>query len=87
MFDVSPDDISQLDDTNLRALVARLCEAELHDQGLSPAAVTYGGHQNAPDGGIDVRVDLSAPLPNKLSDNGFIPRPATRRRLRQRASG
>jgi hypothetical protein len=77
MFDVSPDDISQLDDTNLRALVARLCEAELHDQGLSPAAVTYGGHQNAPDGGIDVRVDLSAPLPNKLSDNGFIPRPAT----------
>lgn len=42
MFDVTPDDISQLTDTDLRELVGRLCEAELVGRGLSPAAVTWG---------------------------------------------
>lgn len=50
---------------------------ELHRHGLSPAGVTWGGHQNAPDGGIDVRVALSATPANALSDEGFIPRTAT----------
>jgi hypothetical protein len=73
MFDVTPDEIAQLNDADLRELVGRLCEAELATHGLSPAAVTWGGNQTAADGGLDVRVDL----PPRLPIEGFIPRPST----------
>jgi hypothetical protein len=73
MFDLTPDDISQLTDVQLRELVARLCEAELRRHKLSPAFVTSGGHQNAGDGGVDVR----AALPPGASIDGFIPCPNT----------
>lgn len=70
MFDVTPDDIAQLNDVDLRELVGRLCEAELAKQGLSTAAVTWGGNQTAADGGLDVRVALPAGTPI----NGYIPK-------------
>jgi len=73
VFDISPDDILQLNDIDLRELVGRLCEAELVARGLSPAAVTWGGNQTAADGGLDVRVAL----PLNVSIDGFIPRPVT----------
>lgn len=73
MFDITSDDINQLNDTDLRELVGRLCEAELVSHGLSAAAVTWGGNQTAPDGGLDVRVSL----PKGTSIDGFIPRSAT----------
>lgn len=73
MFDITPDDINQLNDTDLRELVGRLCEAELASRGLSPAAVTWGGNQTAADGGLDVRVAL----PAGVSIEGFVPRPCT----------
>lgn len=73
MFDITPDDIAQLNDSDLRELVGRLCEAELSVQGHSTAGVTWGGHQNAKDGGLDVRVELS----HDVSIEGFIPRPST----------
>jgi hypothetical protein len=73
VFDVTPDDIAQLNDVDLRELVGRLCEAELVSRGFSSAAVTWGGNQTAPDGGLDVRVALP---PSALID-GFIPRPST----------
>lgn len=73
MFDISPDDISRLNDIDLRELVGRLCEAELTSRGLSPSAVTWGGNQTAADGGLDVRVELSA---GALIE-GFIPRGST----------
>ncbi len=63
MFDITADDIEQLDDEALRELVARLCEAEVRLHGQSPLSVTWGGHQNSPDGGIDVRVSLNQELP------------------------
>lgn len=69
MFDITPDDISQLNDRDLRELVGRLCEAELVSRGLSPAAVTWGGNQTAADGGLDVRVALSP----GVSIGGFVP--------------
>jgi hypothetical protein len=56
MFDITGQDISFLGDQDLRALVGRLCEAELLRNGLSPLAVTWGGDQNSADGGVDVRV-------------------------------
>jgi hypothetical protein len=64
MFDVTGQDISFLSDEDLRTLVGRLCEAELSRLGLPPLCATWGGNQNAVDGGVDVRVTLgeSAPL-------------------------
>lgn len=73
MFDVTPDDINQLNDSDLRELVGRLCEAELSNRSLSPVAVTWGGNQTAADGGLDVRVEL----PLGTSIEGFIPCSAT----------
>jgi hypothetical protein len=54
-------DISFLGDQHLRALVGRLCEAELRRNGLSPLAVTWGAPESA-DGSVDVRV-ASATVP------------------------
>src|SRR5690349_1867248 len=73
MFDITPDDINQLSDIDLRELIGRLCEAELTSRGLSPAAVTWGGNQTAVDGGLDVRVAL----PPDVSIEGFVPRHST----------
>lgn len=73
MFDVTSDEIAQLNDTDLRELVGRLCEAEISSRGLSPAAVTWGGSQTAADGGLDVRVALK----RGVAVDGFIPRTST----------
>jgi hypothetical protein len=73
MIEITADDISCLNDGQLRALVGLLCEAELQRQGYSRASVTWGGDQNAPDGGLDVRVAL--PVGTQIV--GFIPRAAT----------
>jgi hypothetical protein len=73
MFEITGDDVAHLDDEDLRNLVALLCEAEMRSRGLPVSAVTWGGNQNAPDGGIDVRVALSA---GTVTD-GFVPRPQT----------
>src|ERR1700761_6637027 len=63
MFDITGQDISLLSDEDLRGLIGRLCEAELRRHSLSPLAVTWGGHQNATDGGIDVRVAAETTVP------------------------
>lgn len=73
MFEITPDDIARLDDTRLRTLVGLLCEAELRNRGHSTSAVTWGGDQNAKDGGVDVRVSLTS----GDWDGGFIPRHCT----------
>lgn len=70
MLEMSGDDIKALNDTVLRTLIGKLCEAELADQNIPVAGVTWGGDQDAPDGGVDVRVNIIAtPHPD-----GFIPR-------------
>lgn len=73
MFEIAGSHVAALNDSDLRTLIARLCEAELRGLGLPVSAVTAGGDQNAADGGIDVRVDL----PPSASVSGFIPRPTT----------
>jgi hypothetical protein len=73
MFEITADDITALNDTDLRALVALLCEAELRARGLPPSAVTWGGSQTAVDAGLDVRVAL----PPGTAIEGFIPRADT----------
>src|SRR4051794_31545166 len=67
MLEITADDIAKLDDEQLRAVVARLCESELRQRGYSPVHVTWGGHQKASDGGIDVNVAL----PSNLLIKGF----------------
>ena len=64
--------IGKLNDEDLRELVFRLCEAELRRNSQPIVSVTAGGNQTAPDGGIDVRVELPATV--KLD---FIPRSRT----------
>src|SRR6266852_7527408 len=73
MFEITSDDIALLNDEDLRTLVGRLCESEVRKRGFSPAAVMWGGHQNATDGGLDVRVALTA----GAKIDGFVPRSAT----------
>jgi len=73
MFEITGEHIALLNDTDLRRLVALLCEAELRRAGFPVSAVTAGGDQNAADGGLDVRVAL----PASTNITGFIPRPAT----------
>jgi hypothetical protein len=73
MFEVTSNDIASLTDEDLRSLIGRLCESEMRRRGISASCVTWGGHQDAGDGGIDVRVEL----PANLEAEGFIPRSAT----------
>lgn len=73
MLEITGNDIAELNDTDLRTLIGLLCEAELTSLGLPIAGVTWGGHQNASDGGVDVRVDVDT-LPQT---DGYIPRANT----------
>lgn len=73
MFEITADELARLSDEDLRELIGRLCESELRRRGISPSCVTWGGNQNAADGGIDVRVVL----PSQTQGEGFIPRPNT----------
>lgn len=72
-LEITEAQIEQLNDTDLRTLVAYLCERELRTQNQSPSAVTWGGNQTAPDGGIDVRVEL----PSDTVLKGYVPRAST----------
>ncbi|MDP4025168.1 hypothetical protein Q8W71_21280 [Methylobacterium sp. NEAU 140] len=73
MFEITGSDIAALSDEDLRTLLGLLCEADLRRRNLPTSAVTAGGDQNAPDGGVDVRVAL----PQDTPIDGFIPRPVT----------
>lgn len=66
LFEVSAQDVAALNDVDLRELVARLCMADLAEVDLPPTPVTWGGDQRAPDGGIDVRVQLAADGPHPV---------------------
>ncbi|SMP71406.1 hypothetical protein [Anoxynatronum buryatiense] len=71
-FELESTDISDLNDADLREMVARLCEAELIMQGIQPSCVLWGGAQEAADGGLDIRVEST-----KSIRPGFIPRKNT----------
>ncbi|WP_044640768.1 hypothetical protein [Risungbinella massiliensis] len=73
MIEITGNDINELSDSELRSLVGLLCEADLRANGIPTAGVTWGGHQNAKDGGIDVRVELTT----SIHEDSFIPRSKT----------
>ncbi|ACD91494.1 conserved hypothetical protein [Chlorobium limicola DSM 245] len=73
MFEVTGIDIGNLGDADLRELVKKLAIAELRGQGCPISSVIAGGNQDAPDGGIDVRIDC----PITIQQPDFIKRQQT----------
>lgn len=73
MLEISDADILALSDTDLRSLVQRLAVSEIRARGGPISSVTAGGNQDAPDGGLDVRVECSVTLANP----DFVPRRIT----------
>lgn len=69
MLDITKEDIQSLNDTDLRILIGRLCEAELNKKKRSTKAVSYGGNQDEKDNGIDVKINVTD---NGDELNGFI---------------
>ena len=73
MLELDKDDLSKLNESQLEDLVGRLAEAEIVARGGQISEVLYGGSINAPDGGVDVRVDVVS----TTFTSGFIPCPNT----------
>ncbi|PXX37995.1 ATP-binding protein [Undibacterium pigrum] len=73
VFRVSKQNIQQLDDSQARELISRLCRAEVRKNNVSSATVSWGGDQRAKDGGVDVRVVIE----DKKNITGYIPRNKT----------
>lgn len=73
IFDIEKDELLRLSDSQLEELIARLAEAEVAMHGHSPACVNWSGSITAPDGGIDIHVQV----PVEQLDAGFLVRPDT----------
>jgi len=73
LLEITGDDIARLDDAELRALIGLLCEADYRLVGLPTKGITWGGHQDARDGGLDVVVRSDTAPPQ----NSFIQRSIT----------
>lgn len=73
LLEITGDDIASLNDADLRDLIGLLCEADFRIAGLPTKGILWGGHQDAPDGGMDVTVhsDTTPPL------NSLVPRKRT----------
>lgn len=82
-FELGADDISSLNDKDLRELVARLCEAELVQQGIPPSCVMWGGAQEAPDGGLDVSIRGAS----GITAPNFVPRERTGFQVKKHSIG
>ena len=70
LLEITGADIAALDDAELRDLVGLLCEADYRKASLSCSGITWGGHQDAADGGLDVVVRGEASPPA----SSFVPR-------------
>ena len=68
--DVTDKDIAELNDDDLRELIGKLCEATLNKYNIDTMCVSYGGNQNEPDGGVDIRVKSA----ESFNEDGAIPR-------------
>jgi hypothetical protein len=73
LLEITGDDIALLDDAALRTLIGLSCEADYRLAELPTKNITWGGHQDARDGGLDVVVRSAMPPPQ----NSFVPRSLT----------
>ena len=71
--DITDQDIKELNDSDLRELIGKLCEATLNKNNIDTICVTYGGNQDEPDGGVDVRVKST----QKFNEDWAVPRSNT----------
>lgn len=86
VFDIPAARIADLDDADLRELVARLCEAERERYGGHRTEVSWGGAQTTPDGGIDVMVQLATDfVPNPVLPRSVVGFQVKKSDLRQGA--
>ncbi len=71
LIEITGDDIAELGDSDLRELIGRLCEADYRLARLSTSGITWGGHQDAADGGLDVvvRSKVSPPVTSFVPKN------------------
>ena len=72
-LEITAEQIAKLNDTDLRILIGLLCEEDYRLAGLSTKGITWGGHQKAKDGGIDVSVECEDEPPQ----NSFLTRKLT----------
>lgn len=70
MLEIESMHIKELNDSMLRNLIGLLCEEELKKFHTNVRTIFWGGHQDAGDGGIDVRCEYEGNVDN----NSFIPR-------------
>lgn len=82
-LELTVEDITSLNDGDLRELIGRLCEAEFLQQQLPLADVTWGGAQEAADGGLDVSVDSNS----RLNRPNFIPKNCTGFQVKKHSMG
>lgn len=68
LLDITNQDIASLEDGELRNLIGLLCEADYRSVGLTTKGIQWGGHQDAADGGVDVRVKSDVKPP----DNSYV---------------
>lgn len=73
LFEITKEDIKELDDTQLEELIRRLCEADVVSAGESTKCVSYGGKSGEPDGGLDIVVTMRNDPPQSI----FISRKTT----------
>jgi hypothetical protein len=73
LLEITGEDISALNDADLRRLIGLLCEADYRSAQLSCKGITWGGHQDAADGGLDVVVNSAQQPPA----NSFVPEART----------
>ena len=73
LLEITGDDIAALKDDDLRTLIGLLCEADYRSYGLPTKGITWGGHQDAKDGGLDVAVHNTASPPAR----SYVPRSNT----------
>lgn len=83
ILEISKADITSLNDSDLRELVGRLCEAELRSQSMPSSGVFWGGSQTSADDGLDAEVILEASQPNA----DFIPRNHTGFQVKKNSMG
>ncbi|MBL1437885.1 MAG: hypothetical protein COB08_017010 [Rhodobacteraceae bacterium] len=58
ILEIQKDDLIGLSDEQLEELVARLSQSEISLQGGQTRDVRWSGSLNAPDGGVDIRIEL-----------------------------
>lgn len=69
-IDITGEHVANLGDEDLRSLVVKLCEAEVRRSRRPSSAILAGGNQTAPDGGVDVRVQLDMTNYMPVGDGG-----------------